>query len=391
MMNEYIDISDIKINKSLPKIDFYIYDGKYELACSIFDFCNLNCDFCFQKHSRKGYSYQEIISIPDKMYELIKPEFEKYFIKEIDLKLWGGELFADAVPDEFFTAYLYLYNRFKELVSKDFPDIVIYPVWLSNGIFTKYERVEKLLKDTNGRLALSYDPVGRFKLKAIFKQWFKTLKYFAEGLSGKTPFERLVLSITPTKKNINAYFSDWVAKYIFPLNKIELDISYYTPTDGYEEDTPNDEDLYRFYVFLIWRRVFNCNVVENILRTVDSDNRFFEKYCNCKKATQFSHGTCTKNCALRASNLEQSAFYGEYASEINEENCSEYKCSLGIIKRGCLECEWYSKCQMPCWISILSPAYKITECPFKRIYKYIQEHPNVLEEYLALKVRGETN
>ena len=46
---------------------------------------------------------------------------------------------------------------------------------------------------------------------------------------------------------------------------------------------------------------------------------------------------------------------------------------------------------MPCWISILSPAYKITECPFKRIYKYIQEHPNVLEDYLALKVRGETN
>ena len=383
---DYIDISKVKLNEELPKIDFNVDDGCYELACSIFDYCNLNCNFCFQKHSKDGFDYNSIMQIPDKMYNRMKSEFELYNIKEIELKLWGGELFFDAIPDKFFNAYRYLYDRFTYLVLKDFPNMKIYPVWLSNGIFTKYNRVENLLKYTNGKLALSYDPKGRFTSTKMIEIWLHTFWHFYDLVKGGSPTNRLTLSITPTKNNIHSYLSDLIANMLFILPKVQIDISYYTADNNYLANTPNDDDMFIFYKFLLDNRIFNCQVTEAIMKTVNPYETHHAMYCNCKKAMQFSNKECIKNCALRASrNLPQELFYGKYYSEVTEDNCTEYKNSLGIIKRGCLICEWYNTCQKTCWISILNPEYKIKECPLKRIYKYIDD--DIFKDYLNWKER----
>ena len=109
---KYIDISDIEINKELPKINFNINDHEYELACSVFASCNLRCKFCFQEHMSKLPSVEDVYKIPKQMYLLMKSEFEKYDIEKINLKIWGGELFMDSLPISFFDAYEYLFFFF---------------------------------------------------------------------------------------------------------------------------------------------------------------------------------------------------------------------------------------------------------------------------------------
>ena len=373
---EYIDISDIEINKELPKINFNINDHEYELACSVFASCNLRCKFCFQEHMSKLPSVEDVYKIPKQMYLLMKPEFEKYDIEKINLKIWGGELFMDSLPISFFDAYEYLFFEFQRLVLQDFPYMKIHPVWLTNGIFTRKYEVYNLIKKTNGSLGFSYDPEGRFNTQEQFRQWVENYMYFDHCLG------KIIISITPTKSNIKSYIMNNSLANFFTQNmKNTIDISYYTAGKNYLEDTPDDEDMFQFYKWLVDNKVFNCYVIDNIFKVFDKNSNH-PMYCNCKKAIQYQDGYCIKNCALRASrSLPQEMFYGKYKDEITEENCTEYKNSLGILKRGCLYCKWYEKCQKTCWISILSSAYKISECPLKRIYEYIESNDYLIKDW----------
>ena len=249
---EYIDISDIEINKELPKIDFNINDHEYELACSVFTSCNLRCKFCFQEHMSKLPSVEDVYKIPKQMYLLMKPEFEKYDIEKINLKIWGGELFMDSLPISFFDAYEYLFFEFQRLVLQDFPYMKIHPVWLTNGIFTRKYEVYNLIKKTNGSLGFSYDPEGRFNTQEQFRQWVENYMYFNNCLG------QVLISITPTKPNIKSYImNNYLANFFTQNMKNTIDISYYTAGKNYLEDTPDDEDMFQFYKWLVDNKVFN--------------------------------------------------------------------------------------------------------------------------------------
>lgn len=372
----YIDISEVKMNPRLPKIDFNQDDGAYELACSVFDACNLRCKFCFQQHTLQDINIDDIYEIPKYLIEHMLKECQKYNIATINLKMWGGELFYDQIPDSFFSAYLYIYRTFVSGLRAVYPNIVVYTTWLSNGIFTKYERVEKLLENTNGMLGLSYDPVGRFTNKT-YEIFYKTLMHFLN-----TDF-RLMASITLTKSNITAYISrdDILIKNI----RLLTDISYYTPGDNWQKDTPNDDDIFNFFKWGIDNKLMNIKVIFDIVGCYLQDKWHFMHYCNCAKAAQYQDKNVSKNCVLRAShNIPAERFYGEYTNEVDESNCAEYKNTLGIIKRGCITCEYYQYCQKPCWISVIFDGYKVTNCPFKRVYQYLDTHPKkeeIINEY----------
>lgn len=65
---------------------------------------------------------------------------------------------------------------------------------------------------------------------------------------------------------------------------------------------------------------------------------------------------------------------------------NQIKASLGILKRGCLLCEYHDRCQMPCWISILFNQYQCTSCPYYSIAKMIENDDQILKDYI--NVRG---
>jgi galactose-1-phosphate uridylyltransferase len=71
----------------------------------------------------------------------------------------------------------------------------------------------------------------------------------------------------------------------------------------------------------------------------------------------------------------------ESMNEINEDNVSDIKRKLSLHKRGCLFCEYANICPKICWTSILFKEYTATECPMQRLYKYLQDNKQILEDY----------
>lgn len=67
---------------------------------------------------------------------------------------------------------------------------------MTNGVWTKWERVKELLDYSNGVLGFSYDPDGRFLIEAHKEQMINNVLRFNEmGFTTN-------LSITLTKKTI---------------------------------------------------------------------------------------------------------------------------------------------------------------------------------------------
>ena len=373
-MEEFIDISKVKMPSTLPKINFYKNPGYFEIAAPLFERCNLSCSFCFESHECNEIDINKILAMPRLIIDGIKDEVKEYGVDTILLRLWGGELFFDALPDSLFDVYVKFYDEFVSLADQEIPGIKVETTWLSNGVFTKYERVEKLLKRTKGKIAFSYDPVDRFSCDSQKEVWLKTLYHFKEITQ--------YISITLTKNTIKAYTENDKIFNLIPKD-ITVDINYYTANPGWENHVPTDEEYFSFFKWCIDNNHFNVLAVSNIMKCGVKDLRpFVGRYCDCKYASQFHKGECIKDCSKRASSLPAESFYGKYHKDIKEENVTEIKNSLGLLKRGCLTCEHYQYCPMMCWVAIVFEGYKTTKCPLSQVLAYIDENQHFINTYL---------
>jgi len=371
-MTNFIDISSVKVPKEIPKINFYKNQNSLEISVPLFEYCNLNCDFCFENHNNKTISKKQILNIPSQIFDSLKEKIKEYQISEIKLRIWGGELFFDELADSMFDIYLEFYNKFLNIIQKNFPNIKIKTTWLSNGVFTKRDRVKKLIKSTGGNFALSYDPVGRFKKAEEIETWKETLNYFEEDIES--------ISITLTKESVNKYINNDPI-FLGLSNKIPISLSYYTANPNWEKYIPDDDDIFNFYIWCLEHEKFNVIELELFIKyKIDTERQYLQKICDCKFAYQYQNGQCILDCTKRASYLPGKMFYGKYADMVTEENCTEIKCSLGLLKRGCLTCEHYEHCPMTCWVSIIFDGYKTTVCPIKRLYEHITD--DVIQKYL---------
>lgn len=375
---EYIDIDNIKMPTGLPKINFNKPSQMFEIAVPLFEVCNLNCGFCFESHDIRNIDIERIKKLDSILFPQLNNTIEESNADIINFNLWGGELFFDGLPDKIFEAYKIFIDRNVNAVERNFKNKRVVFSFMSNGVFTKYKRVEEVLDYYNNtRFMMSYDPVDRFSSDKQKEIWYNTLQHFnsLEYLDG--------ISITLTKKNIYAYLNNDYYFEKIPSNQ-NIDVNYYTAAKNWEEYLPTDEDLYRFYKWGIDNNKFNINIIRYIIEhKIPELKNDVPRLCNCKTCTQLSENISSKDCAERSSLKDKTLFYGKYAEEINEENCTEAKNSIGILKRGCLGCEHFDDCTMFCWISIIFKEYKTKECPLKRIYKYVNE--DVIKKYLTWK------
>ena len=44
-------------------------------------------------------------------------------------------------------------------------------------------------------------------------------------------------------------------------------------------------------------------------------------------------------------------------------------------------CKYSNICPKCCYTSILYKDYKVTECPFNKLYEYISDHQEILEDF----------
>lgn len=378
MQSKLMDISSVNMPKDLLKIPFYYEPSYFEMAYSLFEACNLHCPFCFEGHRNNKIDLNKIKETPQNIYNFLKDDFNKYpQIKRLDLRLWGGELFFDALPNKVFDTYKEMILDINSLFHKNYPNLYINYSWLSNGVWTKWNRVKEILDFSKGKLGFSYDPSNRFpSLKAKQIMLDNVQRTYNEGyLTG--------LSITLTKQTVKQYVTGQSDLLNFPKG-ITYDVNFYTANPGWKDFLLSDNDIYDFFVWSLDNRLFNINVIRNLFGAALKDSSLFlGHYCECKTSKQYSNGVCTVDCAKRASTLPHEMFYGKYSNIITEDNVSDIKLSLGMKKRGCLSCLYYDLCQKPCWISTVFQGYTPDKiCPYVRIYDYICKNKKLIEDFL---------
>jgi hypothetical protein len=385
-MTDFINISKVKMPAGVPKINYNKKNGTYEVSCSLFAACNLNCNFCFQDHSNWNIDINKIMAMPKRIVDTIKNDIHEYEVdRKIYIRIWGGEIFFDALPGSMFDTYFKFYTELKSRMNEAFPQCAVEVYWASNGVFEKYDRVEKLLKNTNGFLTLSYDAFDRFKDDAQKDVWLKTLNYFhsRELLS--------TVSITLTKPMIMACLNG--DKYFEQIPaSVTIDVNDFIAGPKYEKYIVNDDDVFSFYVWCIDNHKFNIvPVASSITNYLNKKSRHeIERYCYCKCSNLFyADGGNVKDCVNKYSELPRECFYGQYSDATTEGNCTEVKNYLGLTKRGCLTCGHYDYCWMTCWTSVIFEGYKTNVCPIKRLYQCLGENRDIITHFLRWRETNE--
>lgn len=365
--------------KQIPIIPFYHKLNKFEISCVLFDKCNLKCPFCFEQNKKYKIDNDYIDSIGpiifDKFATTIKDQH--LTIDHVNIMLWGGELFFDGVSDETFEHYSKLIDSINSYFAINYPSIKVTYRWLSNGVFTKRARVIALLskyKDQNS-IAFSYDPVDRFATDHQRQLMIDNAIEFNRLGLGRS------ISITLTKPNIEHWLNDISDLIYFRDHQFEIDVNFYIANNQFAKYQPTDQLIYQWLKIAVDNQLFNVNVIERVL----SKNypTVIDKFCDCHQCSQITEGVWTTNCVDRSTNLPYDRFYGKYSQYINEANSNQVKASIGLLKRGCLACRHHDRCQMCCWVSILFDQYQCTECPYCKLYDYVETNQSIIDQFEA--------
>ena len=373
----------VKMPKGLPNVSDYHYTDALELAVPLTHSCNMACEFCFenQQHTKNvKESPEKVLEILDRVipYTLSKLQEHKY--KDIALKLWGGEVFYDALPDSMFEAYKTFVRKLKEAVK-----IPVHTVFLSNACFTKYERVLDVLEATDGYIKISYDPVGRFRSKKEKELVLKTAKWFRDHKRS------IGASITLTKPAITEYIKDDQDYNSIPTDLVH-NVNFYVPNENWKQYMPDWKDLHEFFKWAIKRRRFNIDIIYNImLHTIPELRHLVKRMCNCKEIGQWCEwlGKCSSDCIEQLHGIDAGEhYYKQFTEEVDEHNHFEVRSSLSHIKNGCVYCENFKTCTMMCPASILFDGYDASCCPIKAIYAEVTDEDK--EAFLAWRDKYRT-
>ena len=353
----------------------YTTDRSIGIFCCLHTLCNLKCKFCSQTkedgirdHSSVNMDY--IKQLPDDIISEIVPIIKENKVISLAVNIMGGELFFDNIPDSFFNAYkefcFTLRNKFKEEV----PDVKVILMFVTNGVYTKHERVEKLLNEVNANMGISYDPTDRFTSQSQKDMWYNTFKYFKDRIGS-----RLVMYTVLTKKAIDAYIAG-DKTFEKTGTDVCLEIQEYSPRLDYDDYLPSDDDLFRFYKWALDNGKFNIYTMRDIIDNIPSCNR------GSNYVFREDLGVKYINYCIESSSVPKECFYGDYSSEFTDKKCySDKVLFYGLEKRGCLLCEYYTRCPKMCWLQVLFDKYHMSECPISRVYKYLEENPNILVNY----------
>lgn len=359
MKNNYIDLSNVQMPNGLSKIDINNIPDTFEISISLFTQCNLNCKFCFEQIKTKldpnifNLIFDNFINILD--------QIKLYNIKNIKVNFLGGQLFNDIYDEQHFLFYQKIINKINQQTAK-YNFFTVKYNFMSNGIFKRYERVNDFLNKVNSQISFSYDPVGRYLTNWQLDLLKFNIEFFKQRMPG--------LSLTLTKPNIEYI----LANNDDLINNNIIDVNYYFPNKNWQENLPSDKLLYDFFYWGVTNKKTNIILIQNIIDSYF--NMYDSRGCNCKFAIQFINNQWTKNCVKRFTSSNPQHFYGNYLKYINQNNCTQVKNTLALMKRGCVYCENYSKCLMLCFCVQLFKNYYIDMnfCPIKQIYNYIEKH-----------------
>ena len=377
-MKENISLRDMTFPKGCPKVEFYKHPEYCELVVYLFTKCNLRCSFCFQEHSA-DLDVDYIKSIPDEAMRLLREDITSQpTIKQVDVRILGGELFSDNIPDSYFDLYAEMVQEIRRRMREEFPDVLTEFIITTNGVYKNVDRLVKFLEDNNFKkiISISIDFVGRYPNEKVKQRAYDTIKELAShGYLVRA-------GIVMTRRNIEYILNnpDEFIGLMKNYNADQIVFNFYIPNEGWEDDLPTDGDMWALFKFCIDNHLFSVSIIyylfESLLR-----GEFFTKTCECKYIPTIMQEKSTKDCTQTASSLPRELFYGSFVDEVTEENVSDVKASLGVTKRGCLECVHYEYCPQLCWSLTTFKHFEAIECPLKVGYEYIKDNTELQMAY----------
>lgn len=343
----------------------------------LFKNCNMNCLHCFQAREN-DISLEYIKTVPQTLYKLIREEIElKPYITNIRLSIRGGELFQDSLNDEFLDAYKRVCIFIKDKLLEEY-NITTSIEFISNGIFTKIERVKNLLIDTKGELGLSYDIWGRYHTKNQLNTFFKAYESFVE--------DNLLnfITITLTKPSIMEYIKT-NALLKFTKDNIKINYNYYLPIRNNNENLATDDDLFLFFKYLVDNSIFTCTYINEFLNNLLDQTRNVSRHCNCKNIISFYNNKIYRACHVDEHEEHLYSFYGKDTENINKKDAIKLTEEKGLLKRGCIFCDNFLHCEQYCWMVLVHKDYIISQCPHKRIKEYVLQNKHILDNFIKWK------
>ena len=358
--------------------------SNYAMQIPLFNLCNLNCKFCYQNSYGKrtnAIDLSYLDGLPKKIIDCHRELFIKRKTTDLYSTIYGGEPFNDALPKDIFDKYKKFCDEFSNLLYKEF-NITNHYIWLTNGVTSRYKEIDDLLEYTKGNIYTSYDPCDRFSNEKQRETWYRTLIRYKDRMN--------MCTIVSTKANIDAIINEKDSTFLKIPSNIPMDISYYFPVSNeYKEFCPSDEELFSLYKYGLDKGIFNWLPISNLVRTiVDPDH--VVRYCECLD-TSF----CFQNADKSITPLLTCYSTIEFAMNHNTDNYykeedyfkikelpDEERRIIGAKRRGCLYCEFSNKCQKMCYMLVSHKDYKLSkECPFKRLYSYIEQNKDILDRY----------
>jgi len=348
--NSSIDVTQATFNMREP---FYaVIQSKIpkhaEIIVNMFDHCNMKCVFCPQDHDdTTGMSRDEIMSKISPIIHYIEtnpsPEFH--------LHIMGGELFQDHLIQQGFLDY---YAEFMyEIERKAPPTKTIRFYIITNLVFKETSPVINFCKKHNIKIAISYDPVGRFNSSQldVFKRNVELFK----------PLIR-VISLTITKRSIGRIIEgDDYFDYLYDNFPCDWD-HLLVGSDNLKPMMPAESDLLAFYKVLIDRYPECINISTFTEEHNDKSTHHTMPCTRGNSFTIFSDNSTPKGCS---------------GAVILKHNETKDLGGVDIIhnfmdSRDCFHCEFYKRCTFSCFVhnDYKEMVRDVDGCVFKEAFKY---------------------
>lgn len=312
-------------------------DQRKEVLVILFEKCNLACSFCHQDHS----DYSGFFSVEEKADGIIKHHSGD---AGVTVNVTGGEIFLDEFGPRTFERY----RNFALKIANAIPDHEI--TFVSNLVFNRRERVLKLLEDlrsdgVNVSLGTSYDPCGRFT-RQTKKTFHENLVFFQDWVKN--------VSMVITKQNAQ-WFIDEKTDPVFEFieERFGIFFDHYTPGPDFRKHQPTDADIADMYI-----------AVNRHYPNVEPLKGWREREVNsttCRSTVVVTPSSEITTCrSLITIDPVTDEYKGNEIKHQAEANFME--------KFGCLECEYYQRCGLRCFLHSEFVDNQSNVCHFKRMF-----------------------
>lgn len=327
----------------------------------LFEKCNMSCDHCFQTDHTKDWDLNVVNDLADRIYASFVEQYNTRNNKLdlLTISFCGGELFADGIDDSRFEIYKQLINDITTNIRQIYQGLISFEM-ISNGVFTKTDRVIDFLKATNSKISISYDPVSRYKSTNQKRRAITNINAFKSlGLLDE-------ISITLTKQSIDYYVNN---DDLHQFKDLSIGINYFIASKNENISMiPADDDYFRFWQYCHEHNYTNVKAYAQFINNIKHHSR--DRFCICDDRLIVRNGIITYNCAIYSSNFNNCDFYG--STNVNETTVRFVKRSLAENKRNCASCLYFDVCPGICSASTLFKYNNLSNnCPNKRLIELL--------------------